>query len=794
MKRQICRFILISSMFSFVLYSGAALHAAIPASERAALIVLYQATGGDNWLDNSGWKDGALEPDGFGPVGSEENWFGIILKYGAVDHVKEIWLDNNQLSGSIPAELAYLTQLKKLSLHRNQLTGAVPPELGNLGQLTHIYFSRNQLSGSIPSELGNASKLFHLSIAFNQLSGSIPSELANIPGLVGLWLNNNGLTGPIPPGLGNLANLTNLELQGNQLTGPIPPELGLPGGLYTLNLGQNQLSGPIPPELGNLKGLLYLTLASNRLSGDIPSSITNMKFLYHIVINYNALYATDPAVQKFIKPKAPYWQGSQTVAPADITAQATSDTSARLSWTPIPYTGNGGGYHVYYRSNTGGADWTHAGMTSGKSKSYWDFTGLYPGTRYYFKIRTQTDAHNKNQSILFSEYSEEVSLDMPSGMPEESPPFGAFDTPIHGITAAGSIPVTGWALDDAGIENLKIYRELAGQLVYIGNAVFVEGARPDVAAVYPGYPASSRAGWGYMLLTNFLPNSGNGTYVLHAIATDLNGNTADLGTKTIHCDNDNAVKPFGAIDTPLQGGSASGEGYINFGWALTPMPNTIPIDGSTIDVWVDGVNLGHPVYNNYRSDIAGLFPGYANSEGAIGYFYLDATAYANGVHTIQWTVKDDAGNFDGIGSRYFTIQNPRNDTAQTQALPVPTIDDWTPVNIRKGYDPLIEPQTIQPDENGDIIFAIKPLQRLEIRFPSQFEVTRRGPVPIGSTLTGGHIFTWQTGPGFLGLHKLIFHLTGPNGRSARKEIFIHITPHINNLNQAPPLKKLLPSW
>ncbi len=119
----------------------------------------------------------------------------------------------------------------------------------------------------------------------------------------------------------------------------------------------------------------------------------------------------------------------------------------------------------------------------------------------------------------------------------------------------------------------------------------------------------------------------------------------------------NAVKPFGAIDTPVQGGTASGNAYLNFGWALTPQPNSIPVDGSTINVWVDGFPLGHPVYNNYRADIATLFPGYANSNGAVGLFSLDTTGYANGVHTIEWSATDTGGNTDGIGSRYFTIQN-----------------------------------------------------------------------------------------------------------------------------------------
>ena len=102
-----------------------------------------------------------------------------------------------------------------------------------------------------------------------------------------------------------------------------------------------------------------------------------------------------------------------------------------------------------------------------------------------------------------------------------SAPFGSFDSPAAnagGIT--GSLPMGGWALDDIEVSRVAITRdpvasEPPGVPVYIGDAVFVEGARPDVAAVSPTAPLKSRAGWGYMLLTNMLPNQGNGTYTLH---------------------------------------------------------------------------------------------------------------------------------------------------------------------------------------------------------------------------------------------------------------------------------------
>jgi hypothetical protein len=121
-------------------------------------------------------------------------------------------------------------------------------------------------------------------------------------------------------------------------------------------------------------------------------------------------------------------------------------------------------------------------------------------------------------------------------------------------------------------------------------------------------------------------------------------------------DNAHALSPFGTIDTPGNGATISGS-YVNFGWAVTPQPNSIPTDGSTMLVFIDNVAVGHPVYNNLRSDIATLFPGLKNSNGAVGYYVIDTTKLANGRHSIAWTVLDSAGHSGGLGSRLFFVQN-----------------------------------------------------------------------------------------------------------------------------------------
>ena len=166
-----------------------------PSMDRAALVALYNATNGDNWTDKENW--GSDEPLG--------EWQGVTTDDDG--RVTQIRLWENNLIGSIPADLGNLTSLNLLALHINQLNGSIPMELGNLSNLTELALWENQLSGEIPSELSGLPNLQNLSLSDNQLSGEIPGGLGNLFSLTSLYLNGNQLSGQIPSELGGLANL-----------------------------------------------------------------------------------------------------------------------------------------------------------------------------------------------------------------------------------------------------------------------------------------------------------------------------------------------------------------------------------------------------------------------------------------------------------------------------------------------------------------------------------------------------------------------------------------------------------
>ena len=321
--------------------------------DRDVLVAFYQATNGDGWGENNGWLTsddlanwhGVTAVDGCivrirlpenGLVGTIPWEFGELASLEWLDlddneltgpippelanlrSVERLNLAENRLSGGIPAEFGELASLELLRLDDNELTGPIPPELANLRSITDIDLGRNRLSGGIPVEFGELASLEWLDLDDNELTGPIPPELANLRSIKGiflgdnrlsggipaefgelaslesLWLQQNELTGPIPPELANLRSIKEISLAGNRLSGGIPAEFGELASLELLDLDRNELTGPIPPELANLRSVERLNLAENRLSGGIPAEFGELASLELLRLDDNELTGPIP--------------------------------------------------------------------------------------------------------------------------------------------------------------------------------------------------------------------------------------------------------------------------------------------------------------------------------------------------------------------------------------------------------------------------------------------------------------------------------------------------------------------
>ena len=261
--------------------------------DRAALIALYEATDGPNWVNSENWLTDSPLGDWYG-VDTDGSGRVVRLHLAGIRDLRSEAYEPHGLTGSIPPELGNLTALAQLHLGYNTLTGRIPPELGNLANLTQLNFEFNTLTGRIPPELGNLANLTILALGLNTLTGPIPPELGNLGSLASVGLTRNDLTGPIPPELGNLGNLTELALGGNGLTGQIPPELGGLANLTGLYIWDNNLTGQIPPELGGLARLTGLLLEQNGLTGQIPPELGGLANLTLLRLRSNNLVGPIP--------------------------------------------------------------------------------------------------------------------------------------------------------------------------------------------------------------------------------------------------------------------------------------------------------------------------------------------------------------------------------------------------------------------------------------------------------------------------------------------------------------------
>ncbi|MGK3733872.1 MAG: Leucine-rich repeat (LRR) protein [Bacillariaceae sp.] len=216
---------------------------------------------------------------------------------GLLTKLEYMSLSNQQISGTIPSEISELSLLTVLDLERNKFEGSIMTNIGQLQQLNNLYLGLNLLSGEIRSEFGRLRFLVNLDLYGNQFSSTIPSELGKLSYLQTISFGYNRITGTIPSSLGNLSNLQgSVDLSGNRLTGTIPSDLGhLSMILTVLNLSSNQLYGPIPTQLGGLSNLGNLQLQNNLLTGSVPSSFSGLSQLQILQLEYNNLNGSVPS-------------------------------------------------------------------------------------------------------------------------------------------------------------------------------------------------------------------------------------------------------------------------------------------------------------------------------------------------------------------------------------------------------------------------------------------------------------------------------------------------------------------
>jgi len=197
-------------------------------------------------------------------------------------------------------------------------------------------------------------------------------------------------------------HVTGVVLPSNNLKGSIPPEIGNLSQLVSLMLDSNRLTGEIPEEIGNISTLLLLWLDGNSLSGDLPLFLESPP--EYLDLRFNHLTVSDQSLLDAVENKHSYeFRSTQTLAPENLAARAVEiggaeENRVELSWNPVSYIGDEGGYQVFFKRSSG-QDYQYYGMTADKSAASITVSGLEPGAEYDFKVKTVTWAHDYQKLI-----------------------------------------------------------------------------------------------------------------------------------------------------------------------------------------------------------------------------------------------------------------------------------------------------------------------------------------------------------------------------------------------------------
>ncbi|KAM7274935.1 hypothetical protein ACFE04_016801 [Oxalis oulophora] len=221
----------------FILFCAARIsYCATNTNDVAAINRLYAALGLPKL---PGWVQSGGDPCG-------EAWQGVICNTS--NFIESITLNAVNLGGVLGDSLGMFDGIITLDLSNNQIGGSIPANLP--ATLQNLFLSANQFSGNIPNPVSPLVVLSAMSLNNNLLTGEITDSFQNLPALVNLDLSFNNMSGQLPPSLASLSSLSTLHVQNNQLSGNLDVLEDLP--LTDLNVENNLFSGAIPDKLMNI--------------------------------------------------------------------------------------------------------------------------------------------------------------------------------------------------------------------------------------------------------------------------------------------------------------------------------------------------------------------------------------------------------------------------------------------------------------------------------------------------------------------------------------------------------------
>lgn len=236
----------------------------VPDKEVDVLMDFYNATGGSNWTNNSGW--------GTDPIVA--NWYGITVSGG---HVTGMNLENNNLSGDVGTTLSDLySTLTVLRLEDNSNLKGDTANFSNFTSLTWLRIGCTLFEGSL-FDLQNLTALEYLNIMELTFTGSL-SAIASLTALKDFKADHTEISGDISY-LSSMSGLEQLWLPYTSVSGNISNLSSLP--LTSIKFNGTSVEG----DISNLSSMDLIQVEFNGCSG-IEGDISNLASSSHVGLKW----------------------------------------------------------------------------------------------------------------------------------------------------------------------------------------------------------------------------------------------------------------------------------------------------------------------------------------------------------------------------------------------------------------------------------------------------------------------------------------------------------------------------
>lgn len=211
-------------------------------------------------------------------------WFGVACASGRVTGLS---LQDNDLSGALPASLGNLTRLTSL-----QLDGQQPPSYAGCSS-TNLQYS------ALPPSF-YALKHLQVFTAENACLGGTLTDgddagVGALTALTVFSIHQNRVSGPFPSGFNRAPGLQVLKLDRNPIEGEVPLFNGWGPALQTFDCNFCALSGPFPAmDFSKLTSLKQMYWDGNAFTS-LPASLGDARALAAVSFNINSVRGAFPA-------------------------------------------------------------------------------------------------------------------------------------------------------------------------------------------------------------------------------------------------------------------------------------------------------------------------------------------------------------------------------------------------------------------------------------------------------------------------------------------------------------------